>query len=285
METNPIDSLKINIEGKAYFLHHSPREIPKGETLRTTGATQTTASDALRGYTYAWDAQTGLRDSVINQVSRRFDEESSEQYKTALQWTEDTDNPGNKNFFVHLTEADPENVFPDVNVPDSAARAIKGEGAQRVVDRVSIPAHFSNEEAIASVQEMLRNAGIPQLDPVSQRAKNLAMTISTRGQEALYDFEDIQGRTYLDRIVKDIHEAKSYELTDQLREILAVNDGPFAPMTDPITGRPMQIQLGMPRRTLAYEQGGVEGLLKHMSNEKRVVENLGRPATNYRRIV
>jgi hypothetical protein len=176
--------------GKEYFLHHSPGQIPIGEFIRTTGGAeqQVTAGDAAKGYSYAWDAQTGQYASVHNQVSDRM-----ESYLKV---------GGNKNFFVHLTEADPENVFPDVNVLNTPARAIKGEGAQRVLDSISIPSHLSDEEAMTLVQDMVRKAGVPEIDSASQKAKDLTFSISDKADTALLDYEEVQGQAYIDHQIK-----------------------------------------------------------------------------------
>ena len=123
-------------DGRSYFLHHSPNStIEIGEKLKTAGFEQTTAFDALYGHSYGWDARTGLKDSVHNQVSARGDD-----------------------FSVYLTSADTKNVFPDINVPDSAARAIKGN--QDVLDKVKIPAGMPIDESEKLVSQMMTRHGI-----------------------------------------------------------------------------------------------------------------------------
>lgn len=67
-----IPPTSLNAE-KVFLLHHSPTpDIGIGGSIRTTRedtVQQATAGDAILGHSYAWDAKTGLRQSVINQVS------------------------------------------------------------------------------------------------------------------------------------------------------------------------------------------------------------------------
>lgn len=123
-------------DGRSYFLHHSlSSNIEIGDKIRTTGFGQVTAGDSLAGHSYGWDARTGFKDSVHNQVSARGGD-----------------------FSVYLTSADTKNVFPDINVPDTSARAIKG--TQDVLDRVAIPAGMSRNESEKLVLQMMNRHGI-----------------------------------------------------------------------------------------------------------------------------
>lgn len=181
-------SINSFLEEYGFFLHHSPNSnIPIGETIKTSSlsAHQVTASDAVGGYSYAWDAQTGVKDSVINQVSNR------------TKMVDSLDENIIKSHSVYLTRAPSAEVFPDVNVPGTAARAIKGEGVQTILDKVSIPANLSDQEAIDLVQEMVDRAGVPRLSQNEAVAKNLAYVISDKGSAALKDFEEAQGERFL----------------------------------------------------------------------------------------
>lgn len=135
-------------DGKTYFLHHSATSgIKVGEKIRTTGVgRQTTAGDAIFGHSYAWDARTGVRDAISNQVSERSSTNAA--------------GVGKKDFSIYLTSANTEQVFPDINVPGTPARAI--QGTQDVLEEIRIPANLTNDEALELVRQTLARRGISE---------------------------------------------------------------------------------------------------------------------------
>jgi hypothetical protein len=157
----------IPVEEKTFLLHHSfTRDIPVGDAIRTTSSKnniQTTATDAIVGHSYAWDAKTGLRHSVSNQVSAQ-----------------------GKGHTVYLTRADTKSVYPDLNVPGTKSRAIKGQ--QEVIDSVYVPAGMSEEEGKKIVSEMTGKHGIVHVDD-TEDAVSRALLIE-KGDEALANYKE-----------------------------------------------------------------------------------------------
>ena len=141
-------SIQYAPDGRSYFLHHSATSgIKVGEKIRTTSVgRQTTAGDAIFGHSYAWDARTGVRDAVANQVSNRS-------FTNAA-------GVGEEDFSIYLTSANTEQVFPDINVPGSPARAI--QGTQDVLEEIRIPANLTNGEALELVRQALARRGISE---------------------------------------------------------------------------------------------------------------------------
>lgn len=211
---------------QSFFLHHSPNpDIEIGSAIRATSTTsrQVTAADAIPGFSYAWDAQTGVKDSVLNQVSRRTSIGS------------DVLDDGPRPHTVYLTTAAEDLVYPDINVVGSAARAIKGEGTQTVLDKISIPVNLSDEEAMSHVQRMVDAAAVPRLSEHEMVAKNYSYAISNRGNIALRDFEEAQGQRYLDLQTPTIQrwldkvqagEITSDELGSFKEDVSALSEGP-----------------------------------------------------------
>jgi hypothetical protein len=154
-------------EEKTFLLHHSfARNIPVGDAIRTTdpkGINQTTAGDAILGYSYAWDAKTGLQQSIDNQVSAQ-----------------------GKGHTVYLTRADTKSVYPDLNVPGTESRAIKGQ--QEVIDSVHIPAGMSQEEGRKMVSEMTGRHGVVHTYDTNNAAGR-ALLIE-KGDEALANYKE-----------------------------------------------------------------------------------------------
>ena len=190
----PIDfsngTIQYTNDGKSYFLHHSPSsKIGIGEKIRTTGVgRQVTAADAIQGHSYAWDARTGLGDAVTNQVSMRgnFADEGVI----------------GKEFSVYITSADARSVYPDINVPGSAARAIKGE--QQVLDKITIPANLSDQDATDLVGKMTRKHGIFQANDKSTRQMIDDSVLASRGEEALGNFLEGHGEGVIKGHIKNI---------------------------------------------------------------------------------
>jgi hypothetical protein len=140
--------MKYAEDGRSYFLHHSPTSgIKVGDQIRTTGvAGQTTAGDAIFGHSYAWDARTGVRDSLSNQVSMRSYSDGA--------------GVGTRDFSVYLTSANTSETFPDINVPGTSARAIRG--TQDVLEEIKIPAHLTNDEAQELIRQTIARRGISE---------------------------------------------------------------------------------------------------------------------------
>jgi len=196
-------------DGRSYFLHHSPNStIEIGEKIRTTGLKQVTAGDAIQGYSYAWDARTGLGDAVANQVSERggFGRvgPSALPYEDVVTPATDefVDASGPKTFSVYLTAADSASVYPDLNVPESAARAIKGE--QQVLDKITIPANLSDEDATDLVRKMTRKHGIFEANDKSVREMINSSVLASRGEEVLGNFLEGHGEGVIKGHIKNI---------------------------------------------------------------------------------
>ncbi len=115
-------TMYVTDDGRSYFLHHSRAStITVGSRIRTTGGQQATAGDAVTGFSYGWDARTGVTDAAMaGQISNRtFNGEDFHPIMGSL------DGPGAITpHSVYLTAADHDAVFPDINVPASPARAI-----------------------------------------------------------------------------------------------------------------------------------------------------------------
>ena len=141
-------SIKYAPDGRSYFLHHSATSgIKVGEKIRTTSVgRQTTAGDAIFGHSYAWDARTGVRDAVVNQVSMRSSLDGA--------------GVGTRDFSVYLTSANTSEVFPDINIPGTAARAIRG--TQDVLEEIKIPTHLTNDEAQELIRQTIARRGISE---------------------------------------------------------------------------------------------------------------------------
>ena len=183
-------TMRYDLEGKSYFLHHSPSsEIAIGEKIRTTRiGRQVTATDAIQGHSYAWDARTGLEDAVANQVSLRGG------------FLPEGGMP--RDYSVYLTSADTKNVYPDINVPGSSARAIKGE--QQVLDKITIPANLSDQDATNLVQKMTRKHGIFQANDKPTRQMIDDSVLASRGEEALGNFLEGHGEGVIKGHIKNI---------------------------------------------------------------------------------
>lgn len=185
-------TIQYTNDGKSYFLHHSPNStIEIGEKIRTTEVgRQVTATDAIQGHSYAWDARTGLGDAVANQVSMRGNFADG--------------GVAGKEFSVYLTSADARNVYPDINVPGTAARAIKGE--QQVLDKITIPANLSDQDATDLVAKMTRKHGIFQANDKSTRQMIDDSVLASRGEEAIGNFLEGHGEGVIKGHIQRIEE-------------------------------------------------------------------------------
>lgn len=107
-ETNNINNLRFDIDGKAYFLHYSGSDINVGDVIRPSGLRQNDTGDALRGFSYGYDAFNVDAPRAAVDIGRRYTEESGQ------------------NLNVYLTRANLENVFPDLNTSQVTRRNGKG---------------------------------------------------------------------------------------------------------------------------------------------------------------
>jgi len=212
-------------DGRSYFLHHSlSSNIEIGDKIRTTGFGQVTAGDSLAGHSYGWDARTGFKDSVNNQVSARGDD-----------------------FSVYLTSADTKNVFPDINVPDTSARAIKG--TQDVLDRVAIPAGMSRSESEKLVLQMMTRHGIFAEESSIGREIIDRSVLMGRGHEAV------------DNAIESVAVGKNIKLVESLERQLAT--GPRGGVF--MAGLPEEhLYHRFSRMADEYEKGGRETALAYL---------------------
>ena len=112
METNPIDNLRFDVDGKAYFLHYSPNKMEVGDVIRASGSVQNDTGDALRGFSYGYDAfNFNAAKSAVSMGSDVLSGQGSDQ------------------LHMYITSANAEDVFPDLNVAQGTRgtdeRAIK----------------------------------------------------------------------------------------------------------------------------------------------------------------
>ena len=224
-------SIQYAPDGRSYFLHHSPTSgIKVGEKIRTTGFGQVTAGDALVGHSYGWDARTGLTNSVNNQVSARGDD-----------------------FSVYLTSANTKNVFPDINVPDSPARAVKG--TQDVLGEVKIPAGMPRDESEKLVSQMMTRHGIFAEESSIGREIIDRSVLMGRGPEAV------------DNAIESVAASKNIRLIESLEAQLA--KGPRVGVF--MAGLPEGHQFHRwSRMADEYEKGGRETALAYLGANQEI---------------
>jgi hypothetical protein len=187
------DVFKGGLAEQDYLLHHSLNDIKIGDFVRQrlAGSNQVTAGDALPGYSYAWDAQTGVTDAVKNQVSGRINYGGGFASLAAREI---------QDYIVYLTKAPKSSIYPDLNVPGSSARSVAS--AQEVIDSIKIPAIISNDEAEMFVRNMLIKNNAPfNLNSELSREINKKFLFS-KGSEALKDFHKGQFDEYATRIFR-----------------------------------------------------------------------------------
>jgi hypothetical protein len=98
LSTNPIDNLRFDVDGKSYFIHYSPNKIEVGDVIRASGSVQNDTGDALRGFSYGYDAlNKGVVSSAVNMGHSVLTGQGSDQLN------------------MYITSADASNVFPDLN--------------------------------------------------------------------------------------------------------------------------------------------------------------------------
>jgi len=181
-------------DGRSYFLHHSGNsEIGIGNKINLTNpGRQATAGDAVGGHSYAWDARTGVNESIFNQVSVKRQKRGvvkgapTSAGHIAYEYVDGGAPDELKPFSVYLTSADTKNVFPDINVPNSPARAITS--AQDILDEVVIHPNASNDEALGLVRKMMKRHGIfEETNRETRKAIDLSVTLD-KGEEAIDNY-------------------------------------------------------------------------------------------------
>jgi hypothetical protein len=249
METNPIDNLRFDVNGKAYFLHHSRADIKVGETIKTTGAfKQSTAGDSLYGYSYGWDAMNP--GSITNAFYN--DPKTGSHAKN-----------------IYITSADAEQVFPDLNVIQSNARAISEE--QTILKRISLGVDESFEDAHSRIMASLQELNIPMRTVEEEGLANLEMAISERGQRASVGYMKDSAETRMREVAKAIDSGQTvYDIPDNLDEILK------SPKEMSSDGRPILRNIKAPLQARAYKEGGLDGLRAEITKQEGTFEAFGR---------
>lgn len=255
METNPIDNLRFDVNGKAYFLHHSRADVKVGEKIETTGAfKQSTAGDSLHGYSYGWDAMNpgSITDAFYN------DPRTGSHAKN-----------------IYITSADAEQVLPDLNVIQSNARAISQE--QTILKKISLGVDESFENAHSRIMASLQELNIPMRTVEEERLVNLEMAISERGQRAGAGYMAASAETKMREIAKLIDSGKSviHRVPDNLDEMskLAGQGYDYSYIEN---GRPTSINLEAPLQGRAYREGGLEGLRAEITKQHGTFEAFAR---------
>lgn len=174
----PDDALKIDIDGKVYLLHHSHTPIEVGEKILpsgTVGLTQSTAGDTFKGYSYGWDARDPDAVSAALSGGNAYSAGDASAVPP----------------HVMITAADEAQVHPDLNVPGTLSRAIKGE--QTVLARVSRLPDESVEDFSTRIRDQLgilgKDLGVDLSPRTVEEASliNYGLSISDRAQNALSD--------------------------------------------------------------------------------------------------
>jgi hypothetical protein len=174
--TSNINDLKFTFNGKAFGLHHSNADLTPGkDRILASGALsagQTTAGDTTKGFSYFWDAANidSVSSSVHNQANA-------------------------KNIYL-VEAASAGDVLPDINVPGSSARAIKGD--MSILDKISLPTDIGNgREARISVLEMLKKHGIiPETKAGGQLIDDAYFL--NRGERALAEYIPARAQMQVD---------------------------------------------------------------------------------------
>ena len=240
MNRNPIDTLKFDVDGKAFFLHHSTNpNLKVGEKIKTTGNfPQSTAGDALMGYSYGWDAMNpGARaNAIFNQSQARN---------------------------IYITSAEADRVFPDLNVLDSNARAIEGE--QTILDLITFSGDETEEAIQSRILEKLQKLNIPLRTSEEEKLANLEMAISDRGKRAADRYLTASAETKLKEITGLITSGDFRYAEDHISTF--VRDGKYI-------GKPELSESSL--RGSAFRFGGEEGLRAQIIRDSGSLEAIAR---------
>jgi len=182
--TSNINDLKFTFNGKVFGLHHSNADLTPGkDRILASGALsagQTTAGDTTKGFSYFWDAANidSVSSSVHNQANARN---------------------------IYLVEAaSAGDVLPDINVPGSSARAIKGD--MSILDKISLPTDIGDgREARISVLEMLKKHGIiPETKAGGQLIDDAYFL--ARGERAIAEYIPARAQMQVDAQVEYVQQ-------------------------------------------------------------------------------
>ena len=182
--TSNVNDLRFTFDGKVFGLHHSKADLIPGKdkvlTSGTLSSGQTTAGDTTKGFSYFWDAANidSVSSSVHNQANARN---------------------------IYLVEAaSAGDVLPDINVPGSSARAIKGD--MSILDKISLPTDIGDgREARISVLEMLKKHGIiPETKAGGQLIDDAYFL--NRGERALAEYIPARAQMQVDAQVEFVQQ-------------------------------------------------------------------------------
>jgi hypothetical protein len=99
VQSERMDNLRFDADGKSYFLHYSPNKMEVGDVIRASGSLQNDTGDALRGFSYGYDAfNHGAASGAVDMGHKVLSGQGSDQ------------------LHMYITSANAENVFPDLNV-------------------------------------------------------------------------------------------------------------------------------------------------------------------------
>ena len=216
METNPIDNLRFDIDGKAYFLHYSRANLKVGEKILPSGSPglpQTNTGDALFGRSYAYDAldPRSFQSAMFGQAPPVLINEGTPEQAHVRR--------------LYLTSAPIENVGADINIMKMEYeggglerlgrhnyRSILGE--QEIVDRVEIPFDNTNEanmqKSATLIEDLLKKHGVIQNTEKEQRLVNIAHTISNRTVQDTLEYNDMRVKTRINDLISTGHLDKPF---------------------------------------------------------------------------
>jgi hypothetical protein len=210
METNPIDNLRFDIDGKAYFLHYSKADLKVGERILPSGSPglqQKNTGDALFGRSYGYDAldPRSSESAMFGQAPGVLVNEGTPEQTSMRR--------------LYLTSAPIESVGADINIMkmehDGGGLERLGRhnfrsilGSQDIVDRVEIPFNNTIEEnaerSRSLIEDLLKRHGVIQNTKEEQRLVNIAHTISSRTVQDTLEYNDMRIKTQInDFISKD----------------------------------------------------------------------------------
>jgi hypothetical protein len=259
METNPIDNLRFDVDGKAYFFHYSKADLKVGEKILPSGSPglrQSNTVDALFGRSYAYDAlDPRTIESMIGGQAQEVTLAKGTPEESIV-----------RRFY--LTSAPIENVGADINVmraehEDGGLNRLGRNnfravlGSQEIVDRVEIPFDNSTEENLKKstslVEDLLKKHGIIQNTAEEQRLVNIAHTISSRTLQDAFEYNDLRIKTRINDLI-------SYDYFDTARMQQTVKDNPsIQPFVDAVKEKDIDKAFSLRHHT--------RGLLDEISGE------------------
>lgn len=160
-KTSNVNNLRFEHNGKVLLLHHSNADLEIGDRIKASGSisgSQVTAGDAAAGYSYGWDIADiqAVKDAANNQAKART---------------------------IYLTSSNLEDTLPDINLPGSSARAVRGD--LPILDKITIPANveFGGRDARAMIYEMIDRHGVKLGTKEEGNLVNIAYLVA-KGEEA-----------------------------------------------------------------------------------------------------